>query len=65
MQAEDGETVVAEQAQPPIQRRRLVEIDQQLVATFERLGLPYVIVAATAGAMGGSASEEFLVGSVG
>jgi prolyl-tRNA synthetase len=28
--------------------------------TFERLGLPYVIVSATSGAMGGSASEEFL-----
>jgi prolyl-tRNA synthetase len=30
------------------------------VRTFDRLGLPYVIVAATSGAMGGSASEEFL-----
>src|SRR3954464_12651087 len=30
-------------------------------ATFSRLGLPYVIVAAMSGAMGGSASEEFLV----
>ncbi len=29
--------------------------------TFERLGLPYVIVSAMSGAMGGSASEEFLV----
>jgi prolyl-tRNA synthetase len=28
------------------------------VRTFDRLGLPYVIVAATSGAMGGSASEE-------
>lgn len=28
---------------------------------FSRLGLPYVIVAATSGAMGGSRSEEFLV----
>jgi prolyl-tRNA synthetase len=28
--------------------------------TFERLGIPYVIVAAMSGAMGGSASEEFL-----
>ncbi len=27
---------------------------------FERLGLPYVIVSAVSGAMGGSASEEFL-----
>jgi prolyl-tRNA synthetase len=27
---------------------------------FDRLGLPYVIVAATSGAMGGSRSEEFL-----
>jgi prolyl-tRNA synthetase len=30
------------------------------VRIFERLGLQYVIVAATSGAMGGSASEEFL-----
>jgi prolyl-tRNA synthetase len=30
------------------------------VATFERLGLSYVIVSAVSGAMGGSASEEFL-----
>ncbi|MBN8882925.1 MAG: proline--tRNA ligase, partial [Salana multivorans] len=30
---------------------------------FDRLGLPYVIVAATSGAMGGSRSEEFLVPS--
>ncbi|MEU8900203.1 proline--tRNA ligase [Nocardia sp. NPDC048505] len=30
---------------------------------FERLGVKYVIVAATAGAMGGSASEEFLADS--
>jgi prolyl-tRNA synthetase len=30
------------------------------VRTFDRLGLPYVIVSATSGAMGGSASEEFL-----
>src|SRR4051794_17887097 len=30
------------------------------VATFERLGLPFVIVSAMSGAMGGSASEEFL-----
>ncbi|MFT3853965.1 MAG: proline--tRNA ligase [Ilumatobacteraceae bacterium] len=29
--------------------------------TFQRLRLPYVIVAAMSGAMGGSASEEFLV----
>jgi len=29
--------------------------------TFDRLGVPYVIVAAMSGAMGGSASEEFLV----
>ena len=28
--------------------------------TFDRLGLPYVIVSAVSGAMGGSASEEFL-----
>jgi prolyl-tRNA synthetase len=28
--------------------------------TFERLGLPYVVVSAMSGAMGGSASEEFL-----
>ena len=31
------------------------------IATFERLGLPTVIVSAMSGAMGGSASEEFLV----
>ena len=30
------------------------------IATFDRLGLPYVIVAAMSGAMGGSRSEEFL-----
>jgi prolyl-tRNA synthetase len=30
------------------------------IRTFERLGLPYVIVSAMSGAMGGSASEEFL-----
>jgi len=30
------------------------------IATFERLGLEFVIVSATSGAMGGSASEEFL-----
>jgi prolyl-tRNA synthetase len=30
------------------------------IATFDRLGLQYVIVTATSGAMGGSASEEFL-----
>ncbi len=30
------------------------------ITTFDRLGLPYVIVAAMSGAMGGSASEEFL-----
>jgi prolyl-tRNA synthetase len=30
------------------------------VRTFDRLGLPYIIVAAVSGAMGGSASEEFL-----
>jgi prolyl-tRNA synthetase len=30
------------------------------IKTFDRLGLDYVIVAATSGAMGGSASEEFL-----
>jgi prolyl-tRNA synthetase len=31
------------------------------VRTFDRLSLPYVIVSAMSGAMGGSASEEFLV----
>ncbi|HSK56554.1 MAG TPA: proline--tRNA ligase [Jiangellales bacterium] len=31
------------------------------IATFDRLGMQYVIVAAMSGAMGGSASEEFLV----
>ncbi len=30
------------------------------IRAFDRLGLPYAIVAATSGAMGGSASEEFL-----
>ncbi|MCH1490239.1 MAG: proline--tRNA ligase [Ilumatobacteraceae bacterium] len=30
------------------------------ISTFNRLGLPYVIVSAMSGAMGGSASEEFL-----
>ena len=30
------------------------------VAAFDRLGVPYEIVSATSGAMGGSASEEFL-----
>jgi prolyl-tRNA synthetase len=30
------------------------------IKTFDRLGLTYVMVAATSGAMGGSASEEFL-----
>ncbi len=30
------------------------------IATFDRLGLDYVIVSAQSGAMGGSASEEFL-----
>jgi prolyl-tRNA synthetase len=30
------------------------------IRIFDRLGLPYVIVAAMSGAMGGSASEEFL-----
>lgn len=30
------------------------------VRTFDRLGLPYVVVAAVSGAMGGSESEEFL-----
>lgn len=30
------------------------------IATFTRLGLPFVIVSAMSGAMGGSASEEFL-----
>ncbi|MEU6697418.1 proline--tRNA ligase [Pseudonocardia sp. NPDC046786] len=33
------------------------------VRIFDRLGLDYVIVAATSGAMGGSASEEFLAES--
>lgn len=33
---------------------------QAYVRIFDRLGLEYVIVAATSGAMGGSASEEFL-----
>ncbi len=33
---------------------------QAYIATFDRLGLRYVIVSAQSGAMGGSASEEFL-----
>jgi prolyl-tRNA synthetase len=33
------------------------------IKTFDRLGLPYVIVSAMSGAMGGSASEEFLSSS--
>ena len=33
---------------------------QAYINTFNRLGLEYVIVSATSGAMGGSASEEFL-----
>jgi hypothetical protein len=33
------------------------------IRTFDRLGLPYVIVSAMSGAMGGSASEEFLAPS--
>ena len=33
---------------------------QAYIKTFERLGLDYVIVTATSGAMGGSKSEEFL-----
>jgi prolyl-tRNA synthetase len=33
---------------------------QAYIHTFNRLGLPYVIVSALSGAMGGSASEEFL-----
>ena len=33
------------------------------IRIFERLGLDYVVVAATSGAMGGSASEEFLATS--
>jgi prolyl-tRNA synthetase len=40
-----------------------VSYDQHRVAyqrTFDRLGLPFVIVSAMSGAMGGSASEEFL-----
>jgi prolyl-tRNA synthetase len=42
-----------------------LEVSYQLhreayIRTFDRLGLPYVIVSALSGAMGGSASEEFL-----
>jgi prolyl-tRNA synthetase len=33
---------------------------QAYIRVFDRLGLPYAIVAATSGAMGGSASEEFI-----
>jgi prolyl-tRNA synthetase len=34
------------------------------ISTFDRLGLDFVIVSATSGAMGGSASEEFLAPTV-
>jgi prolyl-tRNA synthetase len=34
---------------------------ESYIKTFDRLGLPYVIVSAMSGAMGGSASEEFLI----
>jgi prolyl-tRNA synthetase len=34
---------------------------QAYIKTFDRLGMEYVVVAALSGAMGGSASEEFLV----
>ena len=41
-------------------RRSYGQHRQAYVATFDRLGLTYVIVSAQSGAMGGSASEEFL-----
>src|ERR1700716_3300401 len=41
--------------------KRSYELHRQAYTSmFDRLGLEYVIVAATSGAMGGSASEEFL-----
>jgi prolyl-tRNA synthetase len=41
-------------------RRAYAAQRQAYVRIFDRLGLDYTVVAATAGAMGGSASEEFL-----
>ena len=40
--------------------RRTSEHREAYIKLFERLGLPFVIVSAMSGAMGGSASEEFL-----
>jgi prolyl-tRNA synthetase len=42
------------------QQRSYEQHRDAYIKTFDRLGLDYVIVAATSGAMGGSASEEFL-----
>ena len=42
------------------QKRSYAAHREAYVKTFDRLGLEYVIVAAMSGAMGGSASEEFL-----
>jgi prolyl-tRNA synthetase len=42
------------------QQRSYEKHRQAYIRIFDRLGLDYVIVAATSGAMGGSASEEFL-----
>jgi len=41
-------------------RRSYADHRDAYIATFDRLGLSYVIVSAQSGAMGGSASEEFL-----
>ncbi len=41
-------------------RRSYEQHRQAYIKTFERLKLPFVIVSAVSGAMGGSASEEFL-----
>ena len=40
--------------------RSYQEHREAYIRLFERLGLPFVIVSAMSGAMGGSASEEFL-----
>ena len=40
--------------------RSYQEHREAYISLFERLGLPFVIVSAMSGAMGGSASEEFL-----
>jgi prolyl-tRNA synthetase len=45
------------------QQRSYEQHREAYIKTFDRLGLDYVIVAAMSGAMGGSASEEFLAPS--